>query len=74
MTAALLVVLKACVVAMLCAIGMGSTLADLTYLLRRPALLFRSLFAMYVAMPLAALAIVRVFPLPVGYHPVGNDP
>ena len=66
MTAALLVVLKSCVVVMLCAIGIGSTLADLTYLLRRPSLLFRSLFAMYVAMPLAALAIVRVFPLPVG--------
>ena len=66
MTAALLVVLKACVVALLCAIGLGSTLADLAYLLRRPALLLRSLFAMYVAVPLAALAIVRTIPLPVG--------
>jgi BASS family bile acid:Na+ symporter len=66
MTEALLLALKACVVALLCAIGLGSTLADLTYLFRRPALLLRSLFAMYVAMPLAALAIVRVFPLPVG--------
>jgi len=64
MTAALLLVLKACVVALLCAIGLGSTPADLTYLLRRPALLFRSLFAIYVAIPLAALAIVQTVPLP----------
>ena len=66
MTAALLLVLKAAVVALLCAIGVGSTLADLTYLLRRPALLLRSLFAMYVAIPLAALAIVQTVPLPPG--------
>jgi BASS family bile acid:Na+ symporter len=51
---------------MLCAIGLGSTLADLTYLFRRPALLLRSLLAMYVAMPLAALALVRSLPLPSG--------
>jgi BASS family bile acid:Na+ symporter len=66
MTATLLLVLKACVVTLLGAIGLGSTLADLTYLFRRPALLLRSLFAMYVAVPLAALAIVRTIPLPVG--------
>jgi BASS family bile acid:Na+ symporter len=66
MTEALLLVLKSCVVALLCAIGLGSTLADLTYLLRRPALLLRSLFAMYVAMPLAALALVQIVPLPPG--------
>jgi len=66
MTATLLLVLKACVVTLLGAIGLGSTLADLTYLFRRPALLLRSLFAMYVAMPLAALAIVRSVPLPPG--------
>lgn len=66
MMAPLLLVLKVAVGALLCAIGMGSTAADLTYLLRRPALLLRSLFAMYVAMPLAALAIVRVVPLPAG--------
>jgi len=66
MTAALVVVLKACVVALLGAIGLGSTIADLTYLTRRPALLLRSLFAMYVAMPLAALALVRIVPLPPG--------
>ena len=53
-------------VALLCAIGLGSTPADLTFLLRRPALLFRSLFAMYVAIPLAALAIVQTVPLPPG--------
>lgn len=66
MTAALLLVLKVAVVALLCAIGLGSTPADLGYLLRRPALLARSLLAMYVAVPLAALAIVQTIPLPVG--------
>jgi len=65
-TGALLLALKACVVALLCAIGLGSTLADLTYLLRRPALLLRSLLAMYVAMPLAALALVWTVSLPPG--------
>ena len=63
MTAALLLALRVSVVALLCAIGIGSTPADLTYLFRRPALLFRSLLAMYVAMPLAALAIVHAVPL-----------
>lgn len=66
MTTTLLLALKACVVALLCAIGLGSTPADLTYLLRRPALLLRSLFAMYVSIPLAALAIVQTVPLPPG--------
>ena len=63
MTMALLVVIKCSVIALLCAIGVGSTLADVTYLLRRPALLLRSLIAMYVAMPLAALAVVQTIPL-----------
>jgi predicted Na+-dependent transporter len=66
MTAALLVVLKTCVATLLCAIGLGSIPADLAYMLRRPALLSRFLLAMYVAVPLAALAIVRTIPLPVG--------
>ena len=66
MTEALLLTLKVCVAAMLCAIGMGSTLADFGYLFRRPALLVRSLLAMYVAMPIAILGLVRTVPLPPG--------
>jgi bile acid:Na+ symporter, BASS family len=42
------------------AIGMDSTLGDLTYLWRRPGLLLRSLLAMYVLVPLAAFALVKL--------------
>lgn len=59
----LLTLLKASVIVLILAIGMGSTFSDLTYLWRRPALLLRSLLAMYVLVPLAALALVTVLPL-----------
>jgi BASS family bile acid:Na+ symporter len=65
MTAILLLALKLSVVTLLLAIGLGSTPGDATYLWRRPAQLLRALFAMYVAVPLAALAIVKALPLPV---------
>jgi bile acid:Na+ symporter, BASS family len=65
-TEALLLALKVSIATMLCAIGMGSTLDDLGYLFRRPALLLRSLLAMYVAVPLAVLGLVRALPLPPG--------
>jgi len=42
---------------------MGSTVADLGYLWRRPRLLWRSLLAMYVLVPLAALALARFLPV-----------
>lgn len=66
MTETLLVVLKLSVVALILAIGLGSTPADLGYLWRRPAQLLRSLLAMYVAVPVAALVLVKTLPLPVG--------
>jgi bile acid:Na+ symporter, BASS family len=66
MTAIVLLALKVSVAALIFAIGLGSAPADLLYLWRRPAQLARSLFAMYVAVPLAAVAIVKVLPLPVG--------
>jgi bile acid:Na+ symporter, BASS family len=64
MTATLVLVLKISIVALIFAVGLGSTHADLTFLWRRPALLLRSLVAMYVVVPLAALAAVRLLPLP----------
>ena len=64
MTAALLLVLKLSVASLIFAIGLGSTAADFGYLWRRPALLVRSLLAMYVVVPLAALAAVRLLALP----------
>jgi bile acid:Na+ symporter, BASS family len=64
-TETLLLVLKLSVVALILAIGLGSTPADLAYLWRRPRQLVRSLLAMYVAVPLAAVVMARTLPLPV---------
>jgi BASS family bile acid:Na+ symporter len=64
MTTTLLIVLKLSVTALLFAIGLGSTPADLTYLWRRPAQLLRALLAMYVVVPVAALVLVKTLPLP----------
>jgi BASS family bile acid:Na+ symporter len=58
--------LKLCVAALIFAIGLGSSLGDLTYLGRRPGLLLRSLLAMYVLVPLAALAFAKLLPLAAG--------
>lgn len=66
MTETLLIALKLAVVVLIFAIGIGSTPADLSYLWRRPALLARSLFAMVVLVPAAALLMVALLPLTVG--------
>jgi bile acid:Na+ symporter, BASS family len=63
MTGALLLVLKLSVVALIFAIGLGSTAADLTYLWRRPRQLVRSLAAMYVVVPVVILLLAKVLPL-----------
>lgn len=63
MTEVLLAILKASVAALIVGIGMSATLADLGHLWRRQALLLRSLLAMYVLVPLAAFAVVKVFPV-----------
>lgn len=68
MTASLLVVLKWTVAFLILAIGTDSSLSDLTYLWRRPALLVRSLLAMCVVVPLIAVVIVRSFALPTGVN------
>ena len=65
MTETLLLVLKLSVVALIFAIGLGSTPADLVYLWRRPRQLARSLLAMYVVVPVAAVVLTRTLPLPV---------
>lgn len=66
MTEILLVALKLSIALLIFAIGLGSTFSDLTYLLRRPALALRSIFAMYVMVPVAALALVFALPLSPG--------
>ncbi|PTR17357.1 BASS family bile acid:Na+ symporter [Nitrosospira sp. Nsp2] len=45
-------------------VGLKAAWADVAYLLRRPGLLSRSLLAMYVLTPLAAMLLVLVFPAP----------
>jgi BASS family bile acid:Na+ symporter len=60
MTAAPLILLKLAVAVIILAIGMRSTVGDVTYLWRRPGLLLRSVLAMYVLVPLATLALVKV--------------
>lgn len=65
-TTLLLLLLKISVGIIILAIGMDSTLREIAYLWRRPGLLFRSVLAMYVLVPLAALALVKILTLPPG--------
>jgi len=66
MTTTLLLLLKISVGIIILAIGMDSTLREIAYLWHRPGLLLRSVLAMYVLVPLAALALVKVLALPPG--------
>lgn len=66
MTLALLVLLKLIVTAIIFGIGLDSTPRDAVRLFRHPALLLRSVVAMYVLVPLAALALVKLLPLSPG--------
>ena len=61
--AALLIAIKLSVVLLTFAIGLGSAPGDVAYLWRRPGLLVRSLVAMYVAVPAAAVLMARTLPL-----------
>ena len=62
----LLLLIKLSVGAMILAVGMGATFADVAYLWRRPALLLRSVLAMYVLVPLAAFVLAELLPLAPG--------
>ncbi|MCS0502936.1 hypothetical protein [Ancylobacter mangrovi] len=66
MTAVALIAVKLAVAVLIMAIGMGSSFVDVTYLLRRPALLLRSLGAMYVLVPLVTVLMVAFLPLNTG--------
>jgi BASS family bile acid:Na+ symporter len=67
MTEALLITLKLGVSGMILALGMGSRFGEAVYLWQRPALLVRSLLAIYVVVPALALAGAALLPLPVGF-------
>ncbi len=55
--------IKASITLTLFGFGLQATLEDLLYLWRRPRLLFRSLAAMFVVMPLFAIFMTRIFSL-----------
>ena len=58
--------LKGSIAALVFAIGLQSTRGDLVYLWRRPRLLLRAVLAMYVLVPLVALALALLLPVPPG--------
>jgi BASS family bile acid:Na+ symporter len=66
MIVALLVVLKITVTIIIFGIGLDSTPHDAVRLFRHPALLLRSVLAMYVLVPMAAVGLVILLPLPPG--------
>jgi BASS family bile acid:Na+ symporter len=65
MTELLLTGLKLAVGLMILGIGLSATPADLALLWRRPGLLLRSLVAMYVLVPAAAVVLVKLLPIPI---------
>jgi len=62
----LLLILKLAVSGLLIAVGAGASFSDVLYLWRRPGLLVRSLLAMYVLVPLAAVGLAKAIPLSPG--------
>ncbi|MEW5739545.1 MAG: hypothetical protein AB1938_11500 [Myxococcota bacterium] len=66
MTELLLTGLKVSVAALILGIGLGEPAGDVLYVWRRPGLLARSLLAMYVLVPLVAVAMAKVLPLTIG--------
>ena len=59
-----LLAIKASILAIVFALGLTARPGDLTYLLKRPGELARSLLSMSLVMPVVAIALVRVFDLP----------
>ncbi len=60
---AVLIVLKVSVTLLIFGIGLESTPGDAARLFQQPRLMLRSLLAMYVLVPLAALVLVKTLPL-----------
>ena len=55
---------KLCIFSTVFALGLNATWKDVAYLLHKPGLFFRSLFALFALTPLIAVLLVRVFPTP----------
>ncbi len=66
MTVTLLVLLKITVTVIIFGIGLDAAPRDAVRLFRHPALLLRSLLAMYVFVPMAAVGLVKLLPLAPG--------
>lgn len=56
------VLLTISLVALIFSVGLDARLSDLAYLFRRPALLLRAVLAVNVVVPVAAMAIIALFP------------
>ena len=63
-TAIIILTLKISIVLFVFSFGMKATLADATFLFRRPEKLLNALVSMYVAMPLFAVLVALAFDLP----------
>jgi BASS family bile acid:Na+ symporter len=61
LTHPVMLALQASIVGTVFSFGLKATPADLTYLLRRPGLLVRSILAVFVIMPLVAVALIALF-------------
>jgi bile acid:Na+ symporter, BASS family len=57
----IMLALQVSILSTVLSIGLNATTTDLLYLLRRPGLLARSLLAVFVIMPVLAVALVRIF-------------
>jgi BASS family bile acid:Na+ symporter len=62
----MLLVLKYSISVLIFAVGLTATGDDIVHLWRRPVLLLKSVVAMYLVMPAAAVVMARVFDLPPG--------
>jgi len=55
---------KLCIFSTVFALGLNATWKDVAYLLHKPGLFFRSLFALFALTPLIAVLLVRALPAP----------
>jgi BASS family bile acid:Na+ symporter len=62
-TETLMILLKVSIGVLIVCVGAGTSFSELTYVWRRPALLIRSLAAMYVLVPLVAFGLMLIMPI-----------
>jgi BASS family bile acid:Na+ symporter len=62
-TETVMILLKISIAVLIAGVGAGTSPSELTYLWRRPGLLFRSLAAMYLLVPAVAFGLVLIMPI-----------